>query len=131
MARVKEYLINISPIPWKKPDQYEHSFDSRYQNDRTRFEIYLQNIHGDEPAFNSPVKMDVTFFMPIPKSICRRKPSSWHYGIPHLDNLQRFLIYAINQSGVIWRHDRLLSCVNVKKVYDKEPRTHFVISELE
>lgn len=131
MARVKEYVINISPISWKTPDQYEHTFFSKQQSDRSNFEIYLQSQHGDDPKFVRPVKLDATFFMPIPKSIAKRKETCWHSSAPTIENLQKFLIGAINETGVIWLSQRLLSFISIRKIYDKNPRTHVVISELE
>lgn len=131
MARVKEYLINISPISWKKIDKFNHSFYGEGLKDRNSFEIHLQNIHGDDPKFTTPIKVEATFFMPIPKAIGRRKKYAWHTGLPEIDALQKFLIESINKSKIIWADDRLVSSLSSVKVYDKNPRTHFVISELE
>lgn len=131
MARVKEYLINLAPIPWKRAGLHEKTFFDKQTREKLAFGIYLNSQHGNDPKFTSPVKVEVTFHMPLPKTVSKRKDTIWHCTLPDIDNLQKFLLDAINDTGVIWKDDSIVSAVFAQKVYDKQPRTHIIITELE
>lgn len=131
MARTKEYIIDLFPIPWKRAGQNERHFYDRQTHEKTAVGIHLVSQHGSDPVFCGPLHMDLTFYMPLPKSLCKRKKTVWHHTTPDLDNLEKFLLDTITKTGVIWRDDRLVSSMSVKKIYDKHPRTHIVIKELE
>lgn len=131
MALIKEYLINIAPISWKRAGLRDRTFFDQQTQEKLMFGIYLNSQHGDSPKFISPVHMDVTFHMPIPKTVAKRKNTIWHSSMPDIDNLQKFLLDAINDTGIIWKDDSIVSSVIARKVYDKKPRTHIIITELE
>lgn len=69
--------------------------------------------------------------MPIPKIIKKREPYKWFAHFPDIDNLQKFIFDAITDTGVIWKDDRLIASLIAKKLYDRNPRTHIIITELE
>ena len=131
MARMKEYVINLVPIPWKRAGVREKVFYDRQTHEKLAFGLYLNKEHGSEPKFVKPVHVEVVFYMPIPKSVSKRSRILWHRSVPDIDNLQKFVFDAINHTRTIWEDDRIVSSLVAKKVYDNNPRTHIIITELE
>lgn len=130
MARTKEYIINMAPIPWRRARlRHKAFFDSQLQ-EKVVFGLHLNKQHGDEPKFDNAVHVDATFYMPIPRTICKRGKSPWVKTFPDIDNLQKFILDTFTQCG-IWKDDCIVSSLMAKKVYDKEPRTHIIVTELE
>jgi len=96
--------------------------------DKVAFGLYLSQQHGDDPFFENPIHLEVTFYMPLPKPISKRTASLYKVSPPHLSNLYKFLIESIKD--IIIRDDRVVCSLSVKKVYDKEPRTELIITEV-
>lgn len=131
MARVKEYIIEIAPIPWKRAGMREKVFYDKQSHEKLAFGLYLNKQHGCDPKFDSPLLVDLTFYMPIPKTVSRRSKYLWHDHVPDIDNLSKFCLDAINDSGIIWKDDSQVSTLIARKIYDANPRTHLIIRELE
>jgi Holliday junction resolvase RusA-like endonuclease len=131
MARRKEYVINIAPIPWRDSQKYPKEFYTKDPHNRTAFGIYLVQQHGDDPLFTRPVQVEASFYMPIPKNVCERRKTIWHDRFPTIDELRKFIFEAITKTGTIWKDDRIVSKESCQKLYDKNPRAHIIITELE
>jgi Holliday junction resolvase RusA-like endonuclease len=129
MARIKEYVINFAPIPWKRIDG--RTFYDKQHHEKISTGFYLNQQHGNDPQFTKPIQVETTFYMPIPKIIKDRKSSKWDATFPKIDYLQQFIFDAITDTGVIWKDDRIIASLIAKKLYDKNPRTHIIITELE
>lgn len=126
--RSKTYTIKLNPIPWQRARLSGNRFFDAQKEDKLSFGLYLNKQHGFDPIFSNPIHMDVTFYMPIPKSIKKRKSSLYHSTFPDLDNLCKFLMDAIKDVLVI--DDKIICSLSAKKMYDKEPRTEIVITEV-
>jgi Holliday junction resolvase RusA-like endonuclease len=96
--------------------------------DKVSFGLYLSQQHNEEPFFSKPIHIEATFYMPISKSVHERVQNFYHTTVPYLDNLWRFLVEALK--GVTIADERVICSFSVKKVYDKEPRTELVITEV-
>lgn len=131
MARVKEYVINFAPIPWKRAGIHGKTFYDKQHHEKLATGLYLNQQHGNAPQFTKPIHVEAIFYMPIPKIIKKREPYKWFANFPDIDNLQKFIFDAITDTGVIWKDDRLIASLIAKKLYDKNPRTHIIITELE
>jgi Holliday junction resolvase RusA-like endonuclease len=131
MLKSKEYTINYAPIPWKRAGRNGKRFYDRQIDDKTHTGLHLAQQHGDDPKFLKPVEVELVFHMPIPKSVGKRKKTSWYSSTPDIDNLQKFIFDAITGTGVIWKDDCIICSLNCKKVYDHNPRTFIKITELE
>src|ERR1700691_5632863 len=88
--RSKTYCINITPIPWQRIVRKSTRIYDNDTKEKVSFLLYLAQQHNDEPFFDKPVHLDVTFFLPIPKS-GRLEPTN----VPYLDNLYKFLLYSM------------------------------------
>lgn len=126
--RSKSYNIPITPIHWQKMARNANRSYDPITKDKVSFGLYLSQQHGDEPFFLNPIHMDVTFYMPIPKPIKERTNSIYHATAPYLDSLCKFFLDAIRDIVIV--DDRVICSLSVKKVYDKEPRTELVITEV-
>jgi len=107
--RSKSYRINIEPIAWRRPSHKE----SREYNDTVSFGLHLSKQHNEEPLFADPVHLD---------------KSNHPITTPYIDNLYHFLLYALKDVVII--DERVICSLSMKKVYDKEPRTEIVITEM-
>lgn len=125
--RSKSYRINISPIPWQRVHRENKIYDP-HNRDVVAFGICLSNQHNDEPLFEKPVHLDVTFYMPLIKQFDGKKLPSFHSRSPFVDNLYKFLISAMKD--VIIADERVICSLSLKKVYDREPRTELIITEV-
>jgi len=80
-------------------------------------------------ALDVPVSIDITFFMPIPKSTSKKKQKllegQHHSKRPDLDNLIKHLNDSLE--GICWTDDAKIVEVTARKVYSSEPRTEFSI----
>lgn len=78
------------------------------------------------------LELNLTFCMPIPKSISKNKREQLHYVTkkPDIDNLAKAVMDAINQVG-IWEDDSQVSRLVVGKIYSDEPRCIISIREIE
>ncbi len=127
--RSKAYCIKVKPIAWQRACRNGSRYFDAQAKDKLSFGLYLINQHGDEPIFQVPVHMDVTFYMPIPKSMQNRQYSIYHCKTPDLDNLCKFLLDSMKDVLIV--DDRIISCLTAKKLYDKDPRTELVLTEVE
>lgn len=127
--RSKSYRINIVPVPWQRAVRKESRCYDAHTKDMVSFGLYLSQQHNDEPFFENPIHLDVTFYMPIVRSIKDRPDTVYHSNSPYLDNLYKFLLHSIK--NVLIADDRVICSLSLKKVYDKEPRTELTITEVE
>lgn len=116
-----------TPIGWQKGPSTASKFFEGQLRDRVYFELYLEQQHNDEPLFTDPVELEAIFYMPMPHS-SRMKSGGAHAGRPHIDNLVKFLVEMMHNKVIA--DDKLICSFNAKKVYDKKPRTEFIIREL-
>lgn len=130
--REKEYLINVHPIGWKRAGLKHKRFYDQQTHDKLAIGLYLQQQHAGEPKFTKPVHMDFEFYMGSPKVVKSGKnlPTPWFGTVPDLDNLVKFSMDTVNDTGVIWSDDRIVVSLTAKKVYDNNPRIRMVIKEL-
>lgn len=76
--------------------------------------------------FDDPIKITVTFFMPIPKSSKSIESGDCHFKKPDLDNLFKFFSDSLN--GVLWSDDSIICEIDASKVYSDNPRTEIQVT---
>jgi Holliday junction resolvase RusA-like endonuclease len=103
------------------------SYDA-HTRDKVCFGLYLSQQHGEEPFFDKPIHIDVTFYLPIPKPVKDKPTSLSRTASPSLDCLYKFFIDAIKD--ILIADNRVICSLSMKKVYDKEPRTELLITEV-
>lgn len=128
MQRTKSYSIKGNPIPWARAGVYQNRFYDSQKNEKLLFSISLQSQHDEEPLFDKPMALIANFYMPIPQNKKNHK-NKFHSSKPDLDNLLKFLLDAIK--NVIIKDDRMINSITSSKKYDPEPRTEFIIIQME
>lgn len=132
--REREYILNVAPISWERPglNKARRFFDKQAQ-DKLHIGCGLRNQHGDDtPKFMGPLHVDITFYLPEPiKGPRYTKKLPWSAARPDIDNLQKFIFDTITDTKMIWGDDSHVASLVAKKFYDKNPRTHIIIRELE
>jgi Holliday junction resolvase RusA-like endonuclease len=124
----KEYRINIVPIAWQRALRNGNRSYDAHTKDKVSFGLYLAQQHNDEPFYDKPIHLDVTFYMPIPKLLKDKPNSLYSVTTPSLDDLYKFFIDAIKD--ILISNVQVICSLTMKKVYDKEPRTELVITEV-
>lgn len=94
----------------------------------------LRSQYREEPV-GMPVILDVTFFMPIPKSTSKVKQRAmingtfYHMVKPDVDNLTKWIGDILN--GVVIKDDSQIVEIHAKKIYSTKPGTHVRIIPIE
>jgi len=98
------------------------------KHERMVADKYLSD-QNHPPLIESPMKLRIIFYMPIPKSINKRihraligKP---HTRKPDADNLEKSVNDSLN--AIAFRDDALIWSVETTKVYDENPRTEVTL----
>ncbi len=87
------------------------------------------------PPIEGPVKVSITFFMPRPRRLYRKKDPAgpmYHTSKPDRDNLEKAVLDALTEAGW-WRDDCQVCAGEVKKLYhakDDSPGATILIQEL-
>ena len=94
---------------------------------------FLVKEQWDSPKITSAVRVDMSFFMPIPKSLSKRKRlkllDTYNYSHIDIDNIYKFYADVITMSGV-WEDDCLMSEIFAFKKYSDNPRVEIEITIL-
>ena len=133
MKRSWSYQLDGEPVPSQRA---RHSKTSHHVYNPQRalqyiLSSHLLEQHGNQPLFQGPLEMVITWYMKIPKMSEKKAKlmcGAYHHIKPDVDNLEQLLLNACN--GVIFKDDCQISRIIKQKVYDLEPRTVFKITEL-
>ena len=127
------YIIEGEPIPLLRPrysPRHNKLYDSQ-KNEKLILGINLRNQHQDRDPIDGPIRMDITFFMPVPKTRLKEKKAlmnTYHFYRADLSNMIKFYEDVAQDCG-IFRDDCLIAEIFAKKIYG-EPRTEFTITTL-
>lgn len=82
--------------------------------------VYLEaKQRRPKEPFTVPIRCDITFFMPRPKSLMRKKDYDGiipHDKKPDRDNLEKTILDALTLAG-FWKDDSQVYCGEVRKYY--------------
>jgi Holliday junction resolvase RusA-like endonuclease len=121
------YCVNVPPIAWKRAARNGNRMYDDQARDKVNFGLYLHAQHGENPLFSKPIKVEIKFYMPIPKTVKQRR--NYHACAPDLDNLIKFVNDTMKE--IVITDDRIICSLFAEKVYDKNPRTELIITEVE
>jgi Holliday junction resolvase RusA-like endonuclease len=126
------YTIEGSPIPLKRPRfGVDHVYDSQ-KREKMGASLQLKSQHEYTMPFEGPLKVEITFFMPIPLRRAKKDQIACympHHIKPDLDNLIKFVLDCAN--GIIICDDALVSSIVANKIYSRIARTELSITRLE
>lgn len=119
-----KYVIKGDPVPLSRPRFAKGTIFDAQKHTKLVVGIDLRNQHDNQPFFEGPLQLDVTFFIKLPQRN-KNKLDSFHHSKPDLDNLIKFVCDIGN--GILYKDDALISIVNAQKKYSNDPRTEFEI----
>ena len=102
------------------------------ETEEGRFLFEIQRQWKNTPL-EGPIKLEVLFFMPIPKGTSKKKEIRMvaeeikHTKKPDCDNLIKFVKDCLNQ--VVWKDDSQVYKIVAEKRYSQHPRTDILIEE--
>lgn len=130
MLREMQYIIDhCPPLAWSRAGKNGNRFYDKQKEEKLLYGLSLKRQHGNQPMFTKPINVDIVFYMPIPKSMHRRQASKWHTKRPDKDNLTKLVYDAA--TNILWEDDCIICDGNEMKVYDSNPRTLIIVTELE
>jgi Holliday junction resolvase RusA-like endonuclease len=126
--------IPCAPVPWKAHGGHgKSSYDPRYEEKEFyKFEIKRQYHHNFPLAL--AVRIDCTFYMPIPKNANKHERTEMaagrvhHVKRPDVDNL--FKLFGDCIKEIVILDDSYISELHIRKIYSDRPRTIAVIEQL-
>ena len=116
------------PIPWQRPGKrlmYGRiiSWDKQArEKERVRWQM---RAHWDKELISAPVRIDMMFKMPIPKTASRKTREQMllnhikHMKVPDVDNMAKFYMDCL--SGAVLVDDKQVWSMNTRKVYSEDP----------
>ena len=128
-GQICSYIIDGNPVPLARARvnfSKSRFWDSQKQ---LKFSIGIQvsNQHNGRDHLQPPLRLDVVFYLPIP----RQQPllsGHYHHAKIDLDNLLKMLLDACNT--IAYKDDAHISEIHARKLYAVNPRTEFTLTEL-
>ncbi|EGE54177.1 RusA family crossover junction endodeoxyribonuclease [Streptococcus parauberis] len=145
-------IIPIEPKPQSRPRSSIKNNRIIVREDRNMrvwrraCTMLVKNLYKG-PFYETPIKVDVTFFMEAPEKL-KKEPSErsrqstkekfirfvkeliWHDKLPDIDNLVKSVFDSITKSNKVWSDDNIICYLVAKKVYSPNPRIEVEITEL-
>lgn len=129
---IKKYFLDCKPIPLARARHTERRVWDSQKQIKFNCSLALQNQHGNSPLFKGPLKLDVQFYFPIPKTWSKKKKDGIldtpHIYKPDVDNLVKFICDVGNK--ILYEDDCIFAEINAKKLYGVTGKTVFTITEL-
>lgn len=126
------YVLPGNPVPLARPRFGKNRIFDCQKLLKVNHGIVLNSIHNNRPLYKGPLVLDVTFFLPIGGSFSEKKranlENTGHKNRPDLDNLVKYILDASNK--ILFHDDSLISVIHAQKIYSKDPKTVFTITEL-
>lgn len=131
---MKIFVIPGDPIPWARahPNYAKRKVYDSQKHLKIAASLYLSQQAGNDPLFEGPIHMDITFYMKVPQSISAKRRELL-YGKPHFtkpDNTNMTKFYEDICSGILYHDDCIIAVTTARKIYDANPRTEFTLREL-
>lgn len=129
------FILPGNPIPWARAGYNRNTmvFYDRQRDERIHSELLVQYLFGDRPILKGPLALYVTFYLPIPKSLSNKKQqnleNTYHWRKPDKDNLEKWLCDIC--SKIVYTDDSQIAVSTVEKRFSSNPRTEFMLKELE
>lgn len=121
-----EFVLQGKPTPWARasPGYNRRLFDTQKALKLTHG-ITIQSQRVDDRWYNGPVNVDFVFFVETKQS---HRWGKYCWTVPDLDNLEKYILDMIK--SLLYKDDCQVAKVTKMKIWAKEGRTEFIISEL-
>ena len=129
-----ELFFPYEPKPKGRPKftRIGHAYTPKTTRD---YESQIRDFYKENASdyYDSPIKVSLVFYMPIPKNTSKKKMELMKSGVirhtkkPDSDNLAKAILDGIN--GVAFEDDKLITELRIKKRYGSVVGTAMVITE--
>lgn len=130
------FKIPGAPIAWQRARISKHGgFYDPQKHLKNAINIHLSNYEG--PLLEGPLFLNVTFFVPIPKSFSKKKigelVGSFHSIKADLDNNLKFFLDTLQSAGTIFKDDACIAGILAFKIWElhDKARTEFEFVSLD
>lgn len=131
-GKVMSYMIEGDPVKLIKPRGMRYKQYDALRRLKELWVIELQQQHLGMPYFRGPLKIEITFFMPVPyktsSKMAEKMIGGYHICKPFSSDMLKFVEDCAQ--GVIFDDDSQLCVIECKKIYDHNTRTEFTVTEL-
>ena len=126
-------IIPGDPIPKNRP---RFTRKGRTYDDQTKvmkdIAILIRAQCDLTCPYRIPVKLNIIFFMPIPKSLSKKKQAELsgtpHYKRGDIDNYFKFSMDCLVNAGNVITDDAIIAEIHAYKIYSTDPRTEINIT---
>ena len=122
---MNKIILNIEPTPAPRPRVTRKGttyYPKKYADFKNEFARQIGEFEID--IIEGPVRMELYFYMPIPKSTPKKqKPNmeeTFHIKRPDADNLIKSVLDGLN--GILYIDDGQVCRIETFKLYSEEPR---------
>lgn len=125
------YQLPVDPLALARHRHGKGRVWDSQKQEKLYYGILLSNAHGDRPLYTGALHIDINFYMKVPESAGKQKPSReghWHVQVPDTSNCLKFLEDV--GSGIIYADDRTICSVWPQKRWSAIPRIEFSVWEL-
>lgn len=129
----KVYVIPGNPVPLARArlGRANKVYDPQ-KNQKLMTCISIDSQHNGAELFTGPLHINITFFMPIPKSTSYKQAlklqGTSHQIKPDIDNLIK-MVLDVCSNRLLYHDDCIISRITANKIYDITPRTEFTFIE--
>lgn len=125
------YVIKGDPVAWARAGRCGTRMYDTQKNLKIVLGIMIRNQHNDLPLYTGPLQLLVTFYMKTPQRIRNLKKfeGKFTHTKPDLSNLIKFIEDTC--TGILYHDDALIASINADRRYSFEPRTEFIIRQLD
>lgn len=124
------FIIPGNPIPLARHRNWNGRIWDEQKQLKHSISLILGNQHNGI-QFTGPLKIDITFYMPMPKSSAKRHNflrGTYHFIKPDSDNMIKWICDVSNK--LLYNDDCQVAYIIAKKIYADEGKTEFTITEL-
>src|SRR5271157_1483322 len=102
-AKCRVYMIEGDPVPLARHRHGNgHTWDAQKQL-KLGIGFQISNQNRDQPFLSGPLKLNVRFFMPMPKHGAKKLYQTPHFVRPDLDNMIKLICDVCN--GIVYKDD--------------------------
>lgn len=127
--RSKSYVIELPPLAWKRCDRNGLRFFDGQKKEKLIFGLSMRKYHNNEPPFITATRLDVFWFVAIPKSRNNLKEGDYCDKKLDIDNLEKFILDTAKDAEIL-SDDKIICEVFKRKVWSRHPRTEFTLTQL-
>lgn len=130
-------MIPFAPVPKGRPKftRTGHAYTPKKtaEYEKKVSEYYKYKCNWEPEMFEGPIKVIMSFQMPIPESFTKKRKQAImdgdnrHTSIPDLDNLAKAVLDALN--GIAFKDDSQISSMRLAKYYSSYPGVRLKIIE--